>query len=206
MRCSNWCAVDVVARTSSTRRYYSRGGAKYYEVRFVCNVWCAHRSETDPRVVYRCGNRGGGPCGRFARLVVSVRQRERKIFHHTCPKVRVVLPFSCTVWYIRKSEMRKGLYIIGLGLRAVCGVVDTHVSILGRHGIYVSIGYRIPPLDMGPCARRHRSDAILGRGAGTSTIRVIGLGLRAVCGVVDTHVSILGGTAYMLVLDIDYHH
>ena len=46
----------------------------------------------------------------------------------------------------------------------------------GRHGLKVSIGYRLPPLDMGPCARRRRLGAILGCGAGTSTIRVDGLG------------------------------
>jgi hypothetical protein len=38
--------------------------------------------------------------------------------------------------------------------------------------MHASVGCRFPPLDMGPCARRHRSGAILGRGAGTSTIRV----------------------------------
>ena len=46
----------------------------------------------------------------------------------------------------------------------------------GRHGLKVSIGYRLSPLDMGPCARRRRLGAILGCGAGTSTIRVDGLG------------------------------
>ena len=42
----------------------------------------------------------------------------------------------------------------------------------GRHGIYVRIGYRFSVLDMDTCARRRRLGAILGRGAGTSTIRV----------------------------------
>ena len=42
----------------------------------------------------------------------------------------------------------------------------------GRHGIYVRIGYRLSSLDMGPRARRRRLGSILGRGAGTSTIRV----------------------------------
>ena len=42
--------------------------------------------------------------------------------------------------------------------------------------MYVRIGYRLSSLDMGPCARRRRLGAILGRGAGTSTIRVNGLG------------------------------
>ena len=42
----------------------------------------------------------------------------------------------------------------------------------GRQGIYVSIGYRLSALDMGPCARIRRLGTILGRGVGTSTIRV----------------------------------
>ena len=32
----------------------------------------------------------------------------------------------------------------------------------GRHGLKVSIGYRLPPLDMGPCAWIPRSGAVLG--------------------------------------------
>ena len=48
--------------------------------------------------------------------------------------------------------------------------------------------------------------AILGRGTGMSKIRVIGLGLGFRGAGVDTNVNILEGTAYMLVLDIDYHH
>ena len=47
----------------------------------------------------------------------------------------------------------------------------------GWHGICVRIGYRLSSLDMGPCAWRRRLGAILGRGARTSTIRVLGLGL-----------------------------
>ena len=35
----------------------------------------------------------------------------------------------------------------------------------GRHGINVSTGYQLPPLDMGPCAGRCALDAILCRGA-----------------------------------------
>ena len=42
----------------------------------------------------------------------------------------------------------------------------------GRHGMYVRIGYRLSSLDMGTCARICRLGGILGRGAGTSTIRV----------------------------------
>ena len=71
--------------------------------------------------------------------------------------------------------------------------------------MYVRIGYRLSSLDMGTCARICRLGAILGRGTGTSTIRVLGLGLGFRGAGVDTHVNILGGTAYMLELDIDYH-
>ena len=42
----------------------------------------------------------------------------------------------------------------------------------GRHGIYVRIGYRLSSLDTGTCARICRLGAILGRGTGTSKIRV----------------------------------
>ena len=80
----------------------------------------------------------------------------------------------------------------------------------GRHGIYISIGCRLSLLDMGSCARIRRLGAILGRGTGTSTVRVtvglgLGLGLGFRAARVDAHVNILGGTAYMLVLDVDYH-
>ena len=72
--------------------------------------------------------------------------------------------------------------------------------------MYVSIRCRSPWLDMGSCARIRRLGAILGRGAGTSAVvrLVLGLGFRGRG--VDAHVNILGGTAYILVLDIDYHH
>ena len=47
----------------------------------------------------------------------------------------------------------------------------------GRHGMYVRIGYRLLSLDTGTCARICRLGAILGRGTGTSKIRVRVTGL-----------------------------
>ena len=72
--------------------------------------------------------------------------------------------------------------------------------------MYVRIGYRLSSLDTGTCARICRLGAILGRGTGTSKIRVrvTGLGFRGAG--VDTNINILGGTACMLELDIDCYH
>ena len=57
--------------------------------------------------------------------------------------------------------------------------------------------YQLSSLDMGTCARICRLGAILGRGTGTSKIRVrvIGLGFRGAG--VDTHINILGGTRHV---------
>ena len=70
--------------------------------------------------------------------------------------------------------------------------------------MYVRSGYRLSSLDMGTCARICRLSAILGRGAQARAQLGLGLGLGFRGAGVDTHVNILGGTAYMLELDIDY--
>ena len=72
--------------------------------------------------------------------------------------------------------------------------------------MYVRIGYRLSSLDMGTSARICRLGAILGRGTGTSKIRVR-VRVRVSGSRVRHKRQYFGeGTAYMLVLDIDYHH
>ena len=70
----------------------------------------------------------------------------------------------------RDSGSRRGHEQLGLGLGlGFSGSRGRHEGqYFGRHGLKISIGYRLPPLDMGTCARRRRLGAILGRGAGTS--------------------------------------
>ena len=76
---------------------------------------------------------------------------------------------------------------LGLGFRGAGGRPARQY--FGWHGICVRIGYRLSSLDMGPCAWRRRLGAILGRGARTSTIRVLGLGLVRVSRVRHTQLT-----------------
>ena len=97
--------------------------------------------------------------------------------------------------------------LLGLGLGFRGAGVDTHVNNFGRQGIYVSIGYRLSALDMGPCARIRRLGTILGRGVGTSTIRVR-VRVRVFGEQGSTRMSIFWEARHicynMLELDIDY--
>ena len=59
---------------------------------------------------------------------------------------------------------------------------------------------------MGSCARIHGLGANIVSGTGTSTIGVrVGVRVSGSKGR-RARVNLLGGTAYILVLDIDYHH